>query len=383
MTNIFMMFVPLGNHEAVVHYEDTIKNKVLPDRIFKFVDSDLRYRLNDFFGGRLIPVWGSRDTENNRATFDRMKQGDDILIVEGKSIKLLGKIAAKTVNPNLSNELWKNLRGGTTQGWDLIYFIANPIEIDLPFSEFNSLFDYKPGYVPRGFSAVAETKLKDFYGKYDDLYSILQRIKSGMAVEEKGGPVTDTRETTEKMAPPEEDVALDEVLDQTMLSDHIVMQFKIARLGIKAGSKVWVPRNNQQRIVKEYQFGDFEKEFSTGIDVPIRYVENIDVVWKEEFRIDAAFEIENTTTIYSGLLRFSDLKIVAPNSNYPLFVVAPTAKRNRLVDQLNRPTFKKLDFRGKVRFLPYEQVNKIYQFFEGSEKGLNVELLIGQSEEFE
>jgi len=36
-----------------------------------------------------------------------MKQGDDILIVEGKSIKLLGKIAAKTINPSLSKELWK------------------------------------------------------------------------------------------------------------------------------------------------------------------------------------------------------------------------------------------------------------------------------------
>ena len=46
-------------------------------------------------------------------------------------------------------------------------------------------------------------------------------------------------------------------------------------------------------------------------------------MWKEEFRIDAAFEIENSTSIYSGLLRFADLNIVAPNTTYPMFIVAP------------------------------------------------------------
>jgi len=47
------------------------------------------------------------------------------------------------------------------------------VEIDLPFSEFNRLFDYSPQYKPYGFFGVAESKLKDFYMKYDDLYSIL------------------------------------------------------------------------------------------------------------------------------------------------------------------------------------------------------------------
>jgi len=40
-------------------------------------------------------------------------------------------------------------------------------------------------------------------------------------------------------------------------------------------------------------------------------------------RIDAAFEVENSTSIYSGLPRFADLNIVAPDTMYPMFVVAP------------------------------------------------------------
>lgn len=378
MTNIFIVAIPLGNNEAVVHYEDTVKNKVLSDRICKFVNSDLRYILTGVFGTKPIAVWGSRDTKNNRGTFNRMKPGDDILIIVGDSIKLLGKIAAKTINPNLSRELWKNLRGNTTEGWDLIYFIANPKQIDLPFLEFNRLIGYESSYRPRGFSVISEDRLKDFYQKYDDLYSILERIKLGAVVEQKKELISIEGLNEKEVVQEDETIAA--LSDEKTLSDHIVMQFKLARLGIKAGSKVWVPKSDQQKIVNQYQFNEFEKEFSTGIDVPITYVENIDVVWKEEFRIDAAFEIENTTSIYSGLLRFSDLKIVAPNSNYPLFVVAPVEKRNRLIDQLNRPTFKKLDFKDKVRFLPYEAVHDIDRFFEESKSGLNVDLLIGRSE---
>ena len=130
---------------------------------------------------------------------------------------------------------------------------------------------------------------------------------------------------------------------------------------------------------KEFDFTDFEEEFVTGIDVPAKYVENIDVVWKEEFRIDAAFEVENTTSIYSGLLRFSDLKIIAPNSIYPLFIVAPLSKRNCLIEQLKRPTFRKIDFDKKVRYLSFESLNEIDKFFESSTSGLNVNLLVGKS----
>jgi len=105
------------------------------------------------------------------------------------------------------------------------------------------------------------------------------------------------------------------------------------------------------------------------------------VVWKEEFRIDAAFEIENTTAIYSGLLRFADLTLVAPNTIYPLFIVAPRDKRSRLIEQLKRPTFRKLGLEHKVRYLSYDVVDEIDRFFEGQSQGLNVDVIKGRSEE--
>lgn len=375
MKNIFILYIPKGNFEALVHYEDTIKKKVTPDRIFQHVDSNLKHKLSNIFGNKSIAVWGSRNSPSNRSRFERMMPGDDILIVEGETIKLLGKIAAKTINSTLSQELWKNLKGGRSDGWDLIYFIANPLEIELPFKEFKKLFGYSVNWGLRGFTSIAESKLKEFYSHYDDLYSILQRIKSGQEIEEKK---SDDIIKDEKVELKKEDI--DDILNDTALSDHIIMQWKLVRLGIKTGSRVWVPKTDQTKITTAYGFTEFEKEFTAGIDTPARYVENIDVVWKEEFRIDAAFEVENTTSIYSGLLRFSDLKLIAPNSNYPLFIVAPSGKRNRVMEQIKRPTFKTFNFEKKVRYLSYEALDEVDKFFENSTAGLNVDLLVGKSE---
>ena len=359
----------------MVHYQDTIVNKVSQDRIFNHIDNNLKSHLLNIFGRKPIAVWGSRDSNANRQRFNRMSPGDDILIVEGNTIKLLGKIAAKTINAALSRELWQNIRDtDVEEGWDLIYFIANPLTIDLPFSIIRELFNYSAEYALRGFTNISDVRLKQFYEQYDDLYSILQRIKMGELIEKKKD-IFDVPEEKEDAAKVQEEIQEGEVV-----SEHLSMQWKLIQLGKKTGSKVWIPKSDQQQILSKYEFGDFEKEFASGIDTPAKYVENIDVVWKEEFRIDAAFEIENTTAIYSGLLRFSDLKIIAPNSNYPLFIVAPQSKRNRLIEQIKRPTFRKLDFGNKVKFLPYEVVNDIDNFFKNSVAGLNVELLVGRSE---
>jgi hypothetical protein len=303
-----------------------------------------------------------------------MAEGDDLLIVEGETIKLMGKVALKTVNPGLSRELWKNIRGDTTEGWDLVYFIANPVEIEVPFRQFCRLFGYGENYQLRGFTAVSTEKLEQFYDRYDDLYSILVKIRAGQPVAERSAP----SRPAELVQVETDDVA--QVLQSDLVSDHVKMQWKLASLGLKAGEKVWVPVADQGKLRKIYEFSEFEPEFAAGIDLPRSYVENIDVVWKEEFRIDAAFEVENSTAIYSGLLRFADLTILAPNTTYPMFIVAPAERRNRVREQLLRPAFKRLELRDKVRFLPYEAVDEIDRFFASTPSGLSVELVKGKAQ---
>ena len=375
MRNIFLLYMPLGNTEAMVHYHDTIRNKVAFSRIVQHIPSSLGRRLQQVFGTRPIAVWGSRDTPANRSKFDRMNEGDEIVIVEGQTIKLLGRVAAKDTNPSLSRELWQNLRGGSHDGWDLVYFIANPKEIELPFSEFCRLVGWQEGLQLRGFTTVAHKRLEQFYEKYDDLYEILIRLKRGDRIQETPepeGPMQPPRREEESTSPPERDT-----------SDHLRMQWLLLKMGRQAGETVWAPKNDQQRITTEYDFGEFPETFAPGLDMQAKYVENIDVVWKQEFRIGAAFEIENSTSIYSGLLRFADLTMVAPNTVYPMFIVAPGERRNRVREQLTRPSFRHLGIHEKVRYLSYEKVNEIEDFFGESNVGLGVDVFVGKSEAFE
>ena len=371
MRNIFLLYMPPGNTEAMVHYQDTIQNRVAFERIAPFVSTNLGRKLQQTFGARPIAVWGSRDSSANRAKFDRMNDGDEILIVEGATIKLLGRVAGKLISPALSAELWKNLRGDSTEGWDLVYFIANPREIDLPFADFCRLFGYDEHLQLRGLTRVADDRLAAFYTQYDDLYSILVRLKKGDRIQEV--PEPESREAQ----PVRDEDAPEPPRD---LSDHLRMQWLLLKMGRQAGEKVWAPKNDQQRITSEYKFGDFEETFAAGLDTQIKYVENIDVVWKEEFRIDAAFEIENSTSIYSGLLRFADLTMVAPNTVYPMFIVAPGERRNRVREQLARPSFRHLGMHERVRYLSYEKVNEIEHFFGDAGSGLSVEVFRAKSE---
>ncbi|MEO8577060.1 MAG: hypothetical protein ABI556_10185 [Gemmatimonadales bacterium] len=376
MRNVFLLYMPLGNAEAMAHYQDTIKNRIPMSRISRFVSSNLRSQLTSIFGSAPIAVWGSQAGERNREKFERMSAGDDVLIVEGDSIKLIGKVAAKVESVELSQELWKPLsnRAGTT--WQLVYFIANPRELDVPFKEFCRLFGYQEHFQLRGFTTVSPVRLESFYAHYDDLYSVLVRIQQKLPIHERPAetPIAASADIVEVTH--EE---IDEVL-KTEISDHVRMQWKLARLGIKAGERVWVPAGDQTRLRQAYQFDEFDPQFSSGIDLPHSYIENIDVVWKQEFRIGAAYEIENSTSIYSGLLRFADLNIVAPNTLYPMFVVAPRNRKNRLREQLRRPTFKKLQLDKKVLFLPYETIDEIDTFFESATKGVSVDLILGKAE---
>ncbi len=232
----------------------------------------------------------------------------------------------------------------------------------------------------QGFTVVAADKLDTFYRQYDDLYSVLERLKSGdTPVRRIIEPVSVTQ--AEEAQPPPQSEETESPVESPEISEHVRMQWRIAALGRKAGERIWIPASDQKRLQRLYEFSEYDAEFAPGIDVPYPFVKNIDVVWKHEFRIDAAYEVENSTTIYSGLLRFADLTIVAPNTIYPLFIVAPGSRKGQVREQLRRPAFQQLRLAEKVRFLSYEAVDAIDDFFNKENGGLSVDVIKGRSEQ--
>jgi type II restriction enzyme len=84
----------------------------------------------------------------------------------------------------------------------------------------------------------------------------------------------------------------------------------------------------------------------------------IDVLWLRGAHVEAAFEVEHTTTIYSGIVRLLDLALGAPASSVRgLFLVAPDAREAEVRAQLDRPAFTRVRDLD-MRFLPYGELDR-------------------------
>jgi hypothetical protein len=127
---------------------------------------------------------------------------------------------------------------------------------------------------------------------------------------------------------------------------HTEIQYLLVKLGADMGFDVHVASNDQSRAWKGHRLGDMPRRrehLPQQFDpVTNRTIELIDVLWLDGNAIVAAFEIESTTSIYSGLLRMSDLLARQPNISVPLFLVAPDERREQVVRQVNRPTFERM-----------------------------------------
>lgn len=143
---------------------------------------------------------------------------------------------------------------------------------------------------------------------------------------------------------------------------HTHVQWLLGKIGQKLGCKVWIAANDQSKTWDGQSLGDLSiKTLPTlGLDEESqKVIRMIDVVWlKGTHQVAAAFEIEHTTSIYSGLLRMSDLVTLSPNLSFPLYLVAPEARLEQVRTQLRRPTFQTLDLHNRCGFFACETLVK-------------------------
>lgn len=141
---------------------------------------------------------------------------------------------------------------------------------------------------------------------------------------------------------------------------HTQVQLLLARLGQKFKCRVWIAQNDHGRQWQGEKLGSYSIPSlpTLGIGDPAQnIVKMIDVIWlKGVNQVVAAFEIERTTTIYSGLLRMSDLAVLAPNTHFPIYIVSPEAKLPKVREQLRRPTFQHIELHERTRFFSIEKL---------------------------
>ncbi len=142
---------------------------------------------------------------------------------------------------------------------------------------------------------------------------------------------------------------------------HTEIQWRLLDLGSQLGLKVWAPKSDRNKTWEEKcvrEVPNLLQGLPNQFDrVTNKTIENIDVLWLAGQSIVAAFEVEHTTSIYSGLLRMSDLMTMQPNLDIKFYLVAPDERYDKFCNEIARPTFasRKKPLHTLCRFLPYSK----------------------------
>lgn len=157
---------------------------------------------------------------------------------------------------------------------------------------------------------------------------------------------------------------LDGLIDKNKLSvlpdlSHPQIQTLIGSIGALKGYDVWIPLIDRNKMD-----WNLAEKFICRSDLPSRYgkvddiIREIDVVWiqRGSSELKAMFEVEYSTPIYSGLLRFNDLHLVEPNLRLKFSIVSNDLRRSLFLRQINRPTFKMSGLSDICNFMEYKDV---------------------------
>jgi predicted RNA-binding protein len=162
-----------------------------------------------------------------------------------------------------------------------------------------------------------------------------------------------------------QDTETESVIEPRETRESIKIQALLANIGTQMGMKIWIPKSDRHAVIAEWK-----AEHQPLLDnLPLNYdettiktIEQIDVLWLRGRAIVRAFEVEHTTSIYSGILRMADLLALQPNMNIKLHLVAPYSRRDKVFQEIQRPVFSLLEegpLSERCTYLSYNSVDEL------------------------
>lgn len=160
---------------------------------------------------------------------------------------------------------------------------------------------------------------------------------------------------------------VEEQLDDGEVRESIKIQGLLAKIGEQMGFDIWLPNPDRARVAKVWQPKDPRTLLTT---LPLSYdkatqstIGLIDVIWiKNKRSIARAFEVEHTTSIYSGILRMADLVALQPDIKIKMHIVAPSDRQEKFSTEIRRPVFSYMT-NGRLSdmctFISYDDVKHI------------------------
>jgi type II restriction enzyme len=149
-------------------------------------------------------------------------------------------------------------------------------------------------------------------------------------------------------------------------SEHTQIQHLLIKLGRALKYDVFVARNDRHRCCAGDTFAmmtvpslppnSWSQEVADTVSL-------IDVIWlrPDGGEIVCAFEVEKSTSIYSGILRLEDLARSLPGCGCQLYIVAPDSREKEVMAQLCRPAFRSDLADVSLALLPFNDLRQNHE----------------------
>lgn len=139
------------------------------------------------------------------------------------------------------------------------------------------------------------------------------------------------------------------------------MQHLLIKIGRALKYEVHVARNDRYRTCHGENFAMLTVPQLPPQNWPPEVMDTvtlIDVIWIKpgSGEIVSAFEIEKSTSIYSGILRLEDLARSIPGGACLLYLVAPNDREKEVMAQLSRPALRSNLEAISLALLPFKEL---------------------------
>jgi hypothetical protein len=171
--------------------------------------------------------------------------------------------------------------------------------------------------------------------------------------------------TTEQGRPEEGD-------ETRSVREHVEIQHALVQLGRAHQYDVFVARNDRSESIDGTTLGEGCVDTLPLRGLPEKaaeLIEYIDVIWLDGDSIVKMFEVENSTQIYSGLLRMADFAASVPNLMVDLYVVVPESRAETAEQHLSRPSFQQLLHEPEHITVDYKMFAEIRRLHDSSCEG--------------
>ncbi|OLY95055.1 hypothetical protein BUE76_23845 [Cnuella takakiae] len=142
---------------------------------------------------------------------------------------------------------------------------------------------------------------------------------------------------------------------------HTEMQYHLLRIGNALGYDVIPASNDRSKCHAGKSFSFMSMPAFPAVDLDketLNTVKLIDVLWfqKGTNNVIAAFEVEKSTSIYSGILRMTDLSYSIGDGDEVFYLIVPDKREKDVMLQLGRPAIKKLG--ATIKYILFSELRQ-------------------------